>query len=121
MVHSGSAPLGSCLIDGPEGGRTSALDPSPIQSNRQGWIGLMISEFCKEPPVAAGAFLELLEQVCREFVGGGPGVTSCPLSQLLAIEGDGLENFAFGKFRCENRLERFKGRWIRGCGCSESQ
>ena len=80
-----------------------------------------MSEFCKEQPVAAGAFLELLEQVCREFVGGGPGVTSCPLSQSLTAAGDDLEGVALAKFRCQNRLERFKGRGIRGFGCSEGQ
>ena len=80
-----------------------------------------MSEFCKEQPVAAGAFLELLEQVCREFVGGGPGVTSGPLSQFLTAAGDDLEGVALAKFRCEDWLERFKGRGIRGAGSFDGQ
>ena len=81
----------------------------------------MMSEFCKEQPVAAGAFLELLEQVCREFIGGGPGVTACPLLEFVPTAGNDLEGVALAKLRCENRLERFKGRGIRGFGCSEGQ
>ena len=75
----------------------------------------------KSHPSQPVRFLELLEQVCREFIRVGPGVTSCPLSQLLAIEGDDLEGVALAKFRCEDWLERFKGRGIRGFGCSEGQ